>query len=86
MKILSPEAFVKKISQAVKKDVKPTIEVRPNWQLLLSVTEDDGNLGRFLGPSPDETGQGGYTIFLSEVDTLAGSRFAVNWVIDGMRS
>ena len=87
MKILSPEAFVKKIQRAASNDVlsKPTMEVRPNWQLLLSIVED-GTFSRFLGPIPGEMTDDEYIVFLSGVDILVGSEFAKNFTLDRMPS
>lgn len=85
MRVLSTEEFIKKIDRAAKSDSNhtPMMEICPNWQLRLELQENDGELGRWLGPNPSEMSKDSYTEFLSEIDELAGSTLARSFVMDG---
>jgi len=83
VKILSAEAFLKKLKQACadNADHHPSIEILPNWQLRMQMSED-GEVKRFGGPTPFELKDDAYVVFLSEVDILAGSHLAESYVQD----
>jgi hypothetical protein len=88
MRVLSTEEFVKKVYKATNSEIQqmPSIEVRANWQLLLTIPCDDGEPDRWLGPNPGEMKEDDYTVFLSKIDIMAGASFATHFVQDRMPS
>jgi hypothetical protein len=84
MRVLGTTEFVKKIRRVNDEnaDSRTVIEILPNWQLKMSIPQDDGTLGSWLGPRIDEMDEDDYILFLSKVDEHAGSSLAQSYIQD----